>query len=99
MYLKDMGKRIRNQRKKQRLSQQQLARRLGISPQAVSKWERGENAPDISLLLDLSTLLGVRVEWLLGSALDDHIKKAYGSIGGPDSSIGNPSKRPAKGKR
>ena len=37
-----------------------------MSPQAVSKWERGENAPDIGLLVALSKLLGVSVDWILG---------------------------------
>lgn len=48
------------------LTQSDIARALQISAQAVSKWERGGNAPDISILLDLANLLGVSVEWLLG---------------------------------
>lgn len=39
-----------------------------MSPQAVSKWERGENAPDIVVLVPLSRLLDVSVEWLLGGS-------------------------------
>ena len=38
---------------------------LRLTSQAVSKWERGENAPDIAVLLDLARLLGVSVEWIL----------------------------------
>lgn len=67
MNLGELGSRIRGCREKQGLKQVDIANALQISSQAVSKWERGENAPDISLLAALSTLLGVSIEWLLGS--------------------------------
>jgi class 3 adenylate cyclase len=66
MNLVDLGKRIRNLREKRWLKQRDIANALQISAQAVSKWERGENAPDIAVLLDLSKLLGVSVDQLLG---------------------------------
>lgn len=65
MLLKDLGARIRAQREKQGLKQQDVANALNISPQAVSKWERGENAPDIMVLEPLARLLGVTTDWLL----------------------------------
>lgn len=65
MLLKDLGARIRAQREKQGLKQQDVANALSISPQAVSKWERGENAPDIMVLEPLARLLGVTTDWLL----------------------------------
>lgn len=65
MVLKHLGKRIRTRREKLGLKQQDLANSLGISPQAVSKWERGENAPDVTVLVPLARLLGVSVDWLL----------------------------------
>ncbi len=69
MNLKELGSRIKGRREKQRLRQADIASALQISAQAVSKWERGENAPDISILVELARLLGVSVEWLLtGSA-------------------------------
>jgi len=67
MFLEELGGRIRLQRMKRGLRQQDLANALNVSPQAVSKWERGENAPDILLLTSLGGLLGVTVDWLLGS--------------------------------
>jgi transcriptional regulator with XRE-family HTH domain len=67
MNLIELGQRIRQQREKCGLKQNDLASALQISPQAVSKWERGENAPDISTLVPLSRLLGVSVEWILGA--------------------------------
>lgn len=66
MNLAELGGRIRARREARGLKQADIANALQISAQAVSKWERGENAPDISLLAPLSRLLGVSVEWLLG---------------------------------
>lgn len=66
MNLQDFGDRIRHRRKKSGLTQTDIANAVQVSPQAVSKWERGENAPDISILPNLTQLLGVSIEWLLG---------------------------------
>ena len=67
MFLPDLAKRIRGQREKRGLKQQDVANALNVSPQAVSKWERGENAPDVAVLTPLSRVLGVTVDWLLGA--------------------------------
>ncbi len=64
--LRDLAARIRTQREKRGLTQSEVAQALEISPQAVSKWERGENAPDISQLVPLGELLDVSIDWLLG---------------------------------
>lgn len=66
MDLKRLGGRIKELRQKRRLRQADIAHALQISAQAVSKWERGENAPDITVLLELSRLLGVSTDRLLG---------------------------------
>lgn len=66
MKLSDLGARIRDQREKRGLKQSDLGHALQISSQAVSKWERGENAPDIVTLPQLCKLLGVSSDWLLG---------------------------------
>ena len=50
------GKRIARLRRGLGLSQMDLAERLGVTPQAVSKWETGATLPDIELLLELSKL-------------------------------------------
>jgi class 3 adenylate cyclase len=67
MDMRAFGTRIRECRERLRLKQSDIAGALQISVQAVSKWERGENAPDISALPALSRLLGVSIEWLLGA--------------------------------
>lgn len=52
-------------RKEKGFTQQELADRLFVSNKAVSKWERGQSLPDISLLTPLAELLGVTVTELL----------------------------------
>lgn len=47
------------------LSQEQLAERLGVSRQAVSKWETGEAAPELGKLAQLAAVFGVTADWLL----------------------------------
>ena len=61
-----IGNRIRTLREKIGLKQSDIANALQISSQAVSKWERGENTPDISILVPLAKLLGTSTDWLLG---------------------------------
>jgi len=60
-----LGKRIGMYRKEKGLKQDELAEMLGVSPQAVSKWENDQTCPDISLLPQLSKILGVTVDELL----------------------------------
>jgi len=52
-------------RKEQGMTQKELAQRVFISDKAVSKWERGQSMPDITLLIPLSQTLGVTVTELL----------------------------------
>ncbi len=60
-----IGKYIQKLRKDKGLTQKQLADKLCISFQAVSKWELGETLPDSSLLLELCEILGINVDLLL----------------------------------
>ena len=61
-----IGEIIRINRKKRGLTQLALAMRLGVSPQAVGKWERGESEPDFPLLCPLAKELNVTLETLFG---------------------------------
>lgn len=63
--LNAVSMKIINARKEKGFTQEELAVRLGVSAQAVSKWERALSLPDIELLLDLSRILNVSVEDLL----------------------------------
>ena len=60
-----IGKRIASLRKEKGLKQEELAEMLGVSGQAVSKWENDQTCPDISLLPKLARILGVSVDELL----------------------------------
>ena len=60
-----IGKRIAEFRKKKNLKQDELAEMLGVSPQAVSKWENDLSCPDISLLPELSRILGISIDELV----------------------------------
>ena len=60
-----IGKFICELRKSQRLTQKDLANKLGVTDKAVSKWERGLSYPDIELLIPLANILGVSTTELL----------------------------------
>lgn len=64
--MENIGQRIRNYRRRQNLTQGKLAEYLGVTDQAVSKWERGTAVPDIALLAPLTRLLGCTADELLG---------------------------------
>lgn len=59
-----IGSNIRILRQQKGLTQEQVAAYLGVSYQAVSKWETGANTPDISLLPALAALFGVSIDVL-----------------------------------
>lgn len=79
-------------RKEKSMTQEQLARALGVSNQAVSKWESGQCCPDISLLPRIADLFGVTIDALFGRETvqtvnhtlpwpDDHTLHAVAYIG------------------
>lgn len=61
----EIGSVIREKRTAQGLTQEQVATALGVSAPAVSKWERGESFPEITLLPALARLLGTDLNGLL----------------------------------
>lgn len=62
---KSLNEKISDLRKARSLTQEQLGARLGISGQAVSKWEKGESMPDILILPELCEIFGVSLDALL----------------------------------
>lgn len=60
----NFGERITALRKEKDISQTELARRLNVSRQAVSKWEQGSSSPDTERLIQLAEILGTEVEYL-----------------------------------
>ncbi len=76
------GKRIAALRKKKGFSQTELAEKIGVTPQAVSKWECGNAIPDIDLLLELSHLYGVSINEMLED--NDLLQKLTGQSAAHD---------------
>ncbi len=69
MNSKEIGVLLARLRKERDMTQQQVAERLCVSPQAVSRWERGVGCPDVSLLPALAKLFGVSIVKLLAGDL------------------------------
>lgn len=65
MDTKKIGEQIALLRKSKGLTQNELGARIGVTFQAVSKWERGETLPDISLLPDLARILETTIDYIL----------------------------------
>ena len=77
-----MAQRLVDRRKAAGLSQEALAAQLGVSRQAVSKWERSESSPDTDNLIALAALYGVSLDELLyGEAASDADSSEDGSAG------------------
>ena len=61
-----IGENIKRIRRERNLTQEEVATHLGISFQSISKWERGDGYPDITMLPVLSDYFGISVDDLLG---------------------------------
>lgn len=72
---------ISGKRKELRMTQQQLADRLNISFQAVSKWENGSTFPNVELLPELSKVMEVTVDELLAGSEKDGEELSYSKAG------------------
>lgn len=64
--MEDFGERLRKLRTENQISQEELAAKLGVSAQAVSKWERGISNPDLSIIVPMARLFRVSTDRLLG---------------------------------
>lgn len=73
-----IGKFIKDIRKKNNLTQKEFADKLGVTFQAVSKWENGRNIPDIAILKDISKLFNVNIDEILSG--ESKVKKNNKSI-------------------
>ena len=59
-----IGKYISNKRKDLKLTQEQLAEKLGVTDRSVSRWENGKSMPDLSILKSLCEVLNIKLEEL-----------------------------------
>lgn len=78
--MEHFGKRIKNFRLRRDLTQERLAELLGVSAQAVSKWETGASCPDISALPQLSAALGVTLDELFATSEETHLARIEAMI-------------------
>ena len=69
-----LGSRIAALRHEKNMKQDELAEKLGVSPQAVSKWENDISCPDISVLPALANCLGVTVDELLSGKAEPAVQ-------------------------
>ncbi len=69
-----LGSRIGEYRRSRGHTQEQLAQEMGVSSQAVSKWENDISCPDISLLPQLSDFLGISIDMLIRGREPDVVK-------------------------
>ena len=76
MTTETLGERIRAARQAAGLSQEKLAERLGLTRQAVTKWETGQSAPSTENLLRLAEVLGVPVTALLDASAPEQQMQA-----------------------
>ena len=65
------GKLILKLRKEKNMTQKELAEKLNVTDKAVSKWERGDSFPDITLLEPIAKELGVTVSELITGEYDN----------------------------
>ncbi|MDD7199156.1 DUF3955 domain-containing protein [Parafannyhessea umbonata] len=75
----DFGDQVRDLRRREGLTQEQLAQRLMVTRQAVSNWERGSNLPDIETLMRIATTFDVSLDRLIlgregNGRMDEKIK-------------------------
>ena len=75
-----LGNNIKYARKKLGLTQEELATQIGVTPQAVSKWEKGTGMPDISMIVPLAQTLSVSTDTLFGLVETDLDESVYINI-------------------
>ena len=71
----EIGNQIRQLRQRRGITQEAMAQELGVTAQAVSKWERGVATPDISLLPDISAFFGVTIDELFALSDDTRMER------------------------
>lgn len=68
----NIGNNIKLLRQQRNLTQEQIAEKLGVSYQAVSKWENNANTPDIALLPEIASIFGVSIDALFADNIMDY---------------------------
>lgn len=77
----EIGNQIKTLRLRRGITQEAMAQHFGVTPQAVSKWERGVATPDIALLPDISAYFGVTIDELFALSDDTRMQRIYNMLG------------------
>ena len=83
------GSKLAECRRGKNFTQEELANRLGVTPQALSKWEKGLSSPDISMICSICGVLDISADYLLGTDAgkiteDGNAKTCHGRNHAPD---------------
>ena len=76
----EIGNQIKQLRLRRGITQEAMAQHFGITPQAISKWERGVATPDISMLPDISAYFGVTIDELFALSDDTWMERIQNMI-------------------
>ena len=69
-----LGEKIQEQRKIKGFTQDELAEKLGVTAQAVSKWERGTSMPDVTLLPEIANIFGITIDSLFSNEKEPEVQ-------------------------
>ena len=77
---KKIGSFLRELRKEQRITQEDLAEKLNVSSRTISRWETGSNMPDISLLIEIADFFDVSIPEIINGErksekMDEEVKE------------------------
>lgn len=76
----DLGEKISRYRQNQNMTQEELAARMSVTPQAVSRWERNQSLPDITMFADVCRILNISADYLLNIE-SGQMSEDYDSLG------------------
>lgn len=75
-----LADKIINLRKKNGMSQEDLAEKIGVSRQAVSKWEGAQSIPDLDKIILMSSLFGVSTDFLLKDEMEEDVEEYHETV-------------------
>lgn len=75
MTIESVSARIKSKRKEQRLTQQELANKIGVSLMTVLRWEKGERTPNTLIMPQIAEALNTSVEYLMGLQPSQEVRK------------------------
>lgn len=76
----ELGKRILELRKKERISQEDLAEKIGVTRQTISNWELEQTSPDFNQAIELSKVFNVTLDELVGNNIDNILHKRTNNL-------------------